>query len=376
MAEVATPPQQVSDANLDIISAALAVGAGRAPMPPAPPPPANNEPAAAAATPAVPASAPPAAAPTAAPGADDIDPLAKAILGLDAKVEWSDEAKNLFKATYGEDDPFAFKEKYTKVLSEAEQFKKSVQEAEALKAALKRVEDENPAFHAALIEQMEGRDGLSYLSKLPNANILGKKPTDLNDETILRTYLGDKFSEDEWKAYRTGDYDEINLTKEVMEAKIKALRPVAEHMHEQRNIEYRNNIQQRERSVNEQREAWTKAQADSIAHANLDPYAKLYTTQDTIEAFRSGALYKGLLTQEDGATPHPNMLSALIKAKHFDEAVKRAFEAGKKLGEQRGLKENVAQLPTPRPGGRVAMPADERGVDPYADTLAKVLSAR
>lgn len=390
MAETATAPQTQTDPNLDVLAMALSGRPVAAPPPaptapaPAPEPadPAKTLSSAIGQSAPVTTQVPPAGtAPevptgtTAAPQ-EEMDDFTKALLGVQQTVEWNEDAKKLFKATYGEDDPLAFKQKYQETLTQAEVLKKQAEEAEALKASLKRVEDSNPALHAAILEELEGRDGLAYISKLPNANILGKKPTDLNDETLLRTYLGDKFTEDEWKAYRTGDYDDIGLTKEIMEAKVKALRPVAEHMHETRNQEYRSGIQQREEAYRQQREKYNQVVVQSVSKAQEDPFAKLYLNQETIEAFRSGTLSKGLLTDEDGATPHPNMLAALIKAKHFDEAVKRAFEAGKKAGEQRGLKQGVAQLPTPGPGGRVTAPADGQKVDPYAETLAKALNAR
>jgi hypothetical protein len=304
------------------------------------------------------------------------DEFIKALEGVSNVPQWNDEAKRLFKETFNAEDPIAFREQYSRVANEAEEFKKSVADAEGIKAALKRIEESNPAFHAAIIEELDGRDGLKYISNLPNANILGKKASDLSDETLFRTYMGDKFTEDEWKAWKTNDYDDVSFTKDVIQAKIEALRPAAEFMHQQRYEDHRKSLQEKEQALAQQREMYSKLTADNITQAQADPYARIYLNQETIEAFRSGTLTKGLLTQDDGVTPHPNMLVALTKAKHFDEAVKRAYEAGLAKGEQRGLQQGTAQLPIPRPGGRAVSPADEQKGDPYLETLAAAIRTR
>jgi len=305
----------------------------------------------------------------------ETDPFLSALRGTtDTPAAWADEAKNLFKQTFGEDDPFAYKTRIQQELAEKEEFKQRAVQGDNITAALKKIEQENPVLHAAFLEQLEGRDALQYIASLPNATILGKSSKDIADKVLLKTYLGDKFSTEEWKAIETNDFSELGVEKEVVDAKIKTLRPAAEFMHDQRNQEHNARIQSREQAIAAAREADTKTRAAAIAAATSDPYAKLYVNQETIQSFRDGKLFQGVFTQEDGAL-HPNAFTAAIKAKHYDSDVKRAYAAGMEAGKQSGLQEGTAQLPNARPGQRVVATQEQSQVDPNRSVIAQALKS-
>jgi hypothetical protein len=307
----------------------------------------------------------------------EVDKLISAITGQGQQTQWSDDAKKLFKETFGAEDPLAFKEQYGKVTSEVELLRKATLEGENLKNFYKRVEQEQPALAAALLEFQEGRDPLQYISKLANANILGKNSKELSDDVLAATYMRDKFSDEELNARRTGDYSSLAVDKEMLDAKFKMLRPAAEFMHDQRNKEYTDGMTKKQQQIMEIRERSMQDRAAALAHAQSDPVARLYLNQETIEAFHNNSFTNGVFTKEDGSL-HPNALAATIKAMRYDSDVKRAYEAGLSAGKKSGLQEATSSLPDARPNGRVInMPTQQPGQsDPNMDAIAAVVGGR
>lgn len=350
-------------------------------------PPATPNPPAAPVAPAASVTAPPAgttaapaAPPAPAPPAPPVDPalndpFLQALSGTTpSQPVWDDGAKSLFKMTYGEDDPLAYKEKVSQAFARNQLLEKEVEAGRNIADALKRIEENEPALAAAITESLAGRSGLEYVSSLPNPKILGKAGKDIGDEVLFRTYMGDKFSSEEWEAHKTGNFDAINTTKEVWEAKVKMLRPVAELLHDQRNQEHAVKHKAREQSIAQRREQQAQTLTASVAHASNDRFAKLHVNQETIEALRNGSLFTGTFLNEDG-TQHIHAMTAAIKAQRYDSDVERAYKAGLAAGSQSGLQEGTVQMPNARMPGRVVPLSQEQQKDPYKQTLANVLGA-
>lgn len=320
-----------------------------------------------------PAPATPAPQAQQAPQAQDPDAFAKWLSATTSTEapKWSDDAKKLFKDTYGEDDPIAYRDTVTKRLAEAELLKKDADTARTIQANLQRIEKENPVLHAAIVEQMEGRDGLEYISKMPSANVLNKEAKDLSDEVLINTYLKERFTDEERRAKRTGDYMDTDFDKEQLDAKYKMFRPVAEHMHEQRLAELRGRIESREKEMASMREREAKSLADALATAQNDPIARIHMNQESIDALRNGSIFQGVFLNPDG-TLHPNALASLVRAKHYDGDVRRALAIGEQRGYQRGLQEGMAQMPGLNGGRSIANNNPQQG-DPHQSVIASMI---
>ena len=352
-------------------------GPGAPPMPKEPPavvPPAAPEmatPPTQVTPPPVPPQAP--EQPTADVQQGEIDRALEGLLNPQQPIQWDDNAKKLFKDTYGEDDPLAYRDRIRQELAEKDTFKADAQKAQQLQSGLKQLEEQNPALHAAILLQLEGKDPFEYLAKLPNKNILGKQAKDLTDEQLIGTYSPDKVSPEEWRALKENSFAELNIDEDTLKYKIKNYRDLAEQTHTRSQQEHRQRIQSQEEGRRTYQENILKADAASIAQAQSDPFTKSYLTSEYVEQYRSGSLEKGILTLDDGVTPHPNRLTALTKAKHFDEAVRKAYERGLAKGVESGKIAAVSQMPDPITGGRAVtqpqQPDTRRPDVAYLDTL-------
>lgn len=309
---------------------------------------------------------------TAPPVVEAVDPLLAALTQGDQIPTWGDEAKNLFKTTFGVDDPLAYKTQVEEIRSKHTLLEQELTQSRGIAEALKRIEEQSPAMHAAILEELEGRSGLEYISKQGDVRIVGKQASELSDEVLMKTYLGDKFSEEEWNAYRTGDYTSVGVDEDTMKAKMKVLRPAAEHLHSQRNEQYANTIRSREQARLKIVEQDRNVRAQAIVAANEDPFTKPHITKEVIESFQNGTLFHGTFLSQEG-TLHPNAIKAAVKAQRYDGDVKRALELGEQRGYQRGLQEGTAQMPNARPLSRAGNPPAQSEGDPWLATIGRAL---
>lgn len=376
MAEVATPTADQNDA----VIAALAAGqpVSSKPFSDQPMPPANGQAEGKDVQVAkeTPPAAPPAVAeqPPATPATPATeDPFLKALTGeASAPPAWDDAAKNLFKQTYGEEDPIAYKEKVSQTFAKMALLEKEAEDGRTTMANIKKIEESNPALAAALMEELKGGNGLDYIASIPNPKILGKASKDLSDEVLLKTYMGDKFTAEQWDAYKNNDFSDLNISKDEFEAQMKFWRKPAEHLHDERNADHLKGLQAREQAIVQMRERDTQVTAEGIAIASNDQYAKLYLNQETIEAARNKSLYVGTFLDENGAL-HPQATTSAIKAKRYDVDVKRAYEAGLSKGKQSGLQEGTAQLPNARSGQRVVTSLEQAKTDQNDAAIAAAI---
>jgi hypothetical protein len=57
--------------------------------------------------------------------------------------------------------------------------------------------------------------------------VLNKAAKGLSDEVLINTYLKDRFTDEERRAKRTGDFSDVAFDKDALDAKYSLLRPVA-----------------------------------------------------------------------------------------------------------------------------------------------------
>lgn len=276
-------------------------------------------------------------------------------------VSWSDEAKKAFQATYGQDDPIAFKQKFDTINAEAEVLRQKAEQGEGATRLLDSIEQRYPALAAALAEAAKGKDPFEYLSSMPNPSVLGKAAKDLPDHFLLQTYKGDRFTPQEINALKTGDYSDLDVSKEDLQIKVKHYLPIAQDVHDERNQKHMASLQQQEQQARQQREAIDKSVTDALSAANNDPAVRRHIDRDFIEKLRKGSVLHGTIFNEDG-TWSKSAPAILIKGTRYDADIKRAYEAGLNSAKQRSLIEETARMPerfAPNTGG-YASPAPQR----------------
>lgn len=283
------------------------------------------------------------------------------------QVQWSEEAKSAFKATYGQEDPIAFKQQYDTVTTELQLLRQKNEQNEGATRLLDTIEQKYPALAAAIAKATENKDPFEYLSSLPNPSILGKASKDLSDHFLLETYQRDRFSQDELNALKSGDYTDLPISKEDLQAKVKAMLPVAQYMHDERNQKHVASLQQQEQQARQMREAVDKSITEAIAQANNDPAVARHIDRELIEKVRKGTFLNGVVFNEDG-TWSKSAVSNFIKGQRYDVDIKRAYEAGRAAAGQRNSLVEMASAPerfAPNTGGPAApqqqKPADNNG---------------
>lgn len=259
-------------------------------------------------------------------------------------VEWTEDAKKAFEATYGQADPIAFKQQYESINAELAVLRQKSEQNEGATRLLDTIEQKHPALAAALAQAAEGKDPFEYLSSLPNPSVLGRPSKDLPDHFLLETYQKERFSADEIAALKSGDYSDLPISKEDLQAKAKAMLPVAQYMHDERNQKHVASLQQQEQQARQVREAVEKSITEAIAQANNDPAVRRHIDKDLIEKVRKGTFLNGVIFNEDG-TWGKSAVSTFIKGTRYDQDIKRAYEAGLNSAKQRSLIEETARMP-------------------------------
>lgn len=273
-------------------------------------------------------------------------------------VSWSDDAKKAFQATYGQDDPIAFKQKYDTISAETEVLRQKAEQGEGASRLLDSIEQRYPAIAAAIAKAAKGEDPFEYLSGLPNPSVLGKPSKDLSEAFLLETYQGERFSKEEIKALKTGDYSDLDVSKEDVQTKAKFYLTMAQSMHDERNQKHMASIQQQEQQARQMREAVDKSITEALTAANNDPAVRRHIDRDVIEKFRKGTLFNGAVFNEDG-TWSKSAVSNFVKGTRYDVDIKRAYEAGLNSAKQRSLIEETARMPerfAPNTGGNATPP--------------------
>lgn len=308
------------------------------------------------------ATAPVTPAATPAPSAEDDDFLSLLVPEQQQQVvSWSDDAKKAFQATYGQDDPIAFKQKFDTINAEVEVLRQKAEQGEGATRLLDSIEQRYPAIAAALAEAAKGKDPFEYLNSIPNPSVLGKAAKDLPEAFLLETYQAERFSQEELKALKTGDYSDLAISKEDLQAKAKSFLSVAQYQHDERNQKHMASLQQQEQQARVQREAIDKSVTDALAAANSDPAVRRHIDRDFIEKLRKGSVLHGTIFNEDG-TWSKSAPAILIKGTRYDSDIKRAYEAGLGAAKQRSIIEETARMPerfAPNTGG-YASPAPQQ----------------
>jgi hypothetical protein len=265
-----------------------------------------------------------------------------------AAIQWSDEAKNLFKQTYGAEDPVAFKAEIDQKIAQADLIKKQYEEVAPLKESLDKLP---PSMYRALQLAFEGKieDAQNYIKELPKVAFENKESKDLDDRILIDTYLPGKIKPEQWEALTDPEADEEIV--DAIEARIAILRDTAGELHDKRRNEAIEQVAQQQQAQKQAFENYQKGLADSIASAK-NSSLRLFVDDNVVNDMKSGG-FLGHFVQQDGVTPTPQATTLYLKALHFDGAVKAAETRGYERGKQEALLEATSRQPAmPRMANR------------------------
>ena len=274
-----------------------------------------------------------------------------------AVVQWSDEAKNLFKQTYGVDDPVAFKSEIDKKIAEAELLKKQYDEIAPFKEQLNTLP---PSLYRAMQLALEGKaeDAQEYLKSLPKVALDSKESKDLEDRVLIDTYLPGKIKPEQWDALTDPEADEEVV--DAIEARIAILRDTAAELHDKKRNEIVTEVAKRQEAEKAAFENYQKSVVETIANAKNSPL-RLFMDDNVVNDVQSGG-FLGRFVQQDGVTPTAEAATLYLKALHFDGAMKAAETRGFERGKQEALLEATSRQPS-MPKGAYRDPGDQpRGV--------------
>lgn len=277
-----------------------------------------------------------------------------------ASIQWSDEAKNLFKQTYGVDDPVAFKAEIDQKIAQADLIKKQYEEVAPLKESLDKLP---PSMYRALQLAFEGRveDAQNYIKELPKVALENKESKDLDDRILIDTYLPGKIKPEQWAALTDPEADEEIV--DAIEGRIAILRDTAGEMHDKHRNEAITQVAQQREAEKQAFENYQNGLAASIASAK-NSSLRLFVDDNVVNDMKTGG-FLGQFVQQDGVTPTPQATTLYLKALHFDSAVKAADTRGFERGKQEALLEATSRQPTMsrmanRDGGDQPRPTTEQ----------------
>ena len=277
----------------------------------------------------------------ATPTVDPYDNVVASVVGGQPAVQWSDDAKNLFKTTFGAEDPLAFKAEIDNKLTQVQLFETQLKELQPLKSAFEAMP---PAMHVAFQKAMQGdvAGAQEYLKSMPTAALENKAAKDLNDRQLIDTYFPDKMKSEQWAMLNDPEAD--SDVKEALKTKVTALREAAEFKHEASRNDHQETVakqkQAQELAFKEYQAAVTNtaalAKGSNLGSFVDDTFVNNLQTGDYIMNF----------VQKDGVTPTPQAATLLLKALHFDPAVKAAEARGYKRGLEEARLEDTSRMPS------------------------------
>ena len=285
--------------------------------------------------------------------AEVIDPYEKVagdLIGETAKVaEWTPEAKELFKAQFGVDDPVAYKADLDKRLTEAELLKSEYDQIAPVVQAMNKL---NPALQKAFALALEGKptDAQEYLRSLPEAVVQGKAAKDVPKEKLVDMYFPGKLSDEDREALTDPDTDPD--VKAAIKARVDHWAKAAGEIHDSKLEEIKNEQAAQKEAQKAQFEAYKQATATAISEARNSKLGALLDPAAT-EALQTGAFMKAFV-EDDGVTPTKDAGTRYLWAVHGEKLMKAAETRGYKRGKMEGSLESTSRMPEVGAGKRAA----------------------
>jgi len=263
-------------------------------------------------------------------------------------LTWTDEAKALYKQTFGAEDPLAHKEEIDRQLTQAELLKKQLDEVAPIKQGIDAMP---PAMQRAIQLALSGNvaEAQEYLKSIPKVALENKEAKDLNDRALIDTYLPGKIKPEQWEMLNDPEVDDD--VKDALKTRIGLLRDSAADVHEAKRTEVQREYKAQQEANQKAFENYQQGIAATIATAKSSPL-RAFLSDDVVSDIQTGN-FLGKFVQQDGVTPTADAATLYLRALHFEGSVKAAEARGYERGKQEALLEATSRQPAmPRGGGR------------------------
>lgn len=248
-----------------------------------------------------------------------LDEALKAMRSSDEKPVWDEKAKEVFKKTFGADDPEAvlgelgtLRETVAQAEEKAKQSEKILANAQKLPYELAK------AVEAAL----QGKDYKGLINELASGVTLSKASKDLDKVALVDRYYKGKFTQEDKEAIKSGDADE-----DLME-RFNEYHGLASEKHDGARSKEQAAIEQAREAQKLAIEADKKSAMEAVAFAKNDPVVSKLMNElpsGVVDEYLSGALEEKQLYNPDGTRSKAG-LALLVKGMLFDKAVTRAMK--------------------------------------------------
>jgi len=301
---------------------------------------ANPVPAEGTAAPVADATAAPAADATAAAVAQAVapptaDPYAAAIEamlpGAVANVEWNEDGKNAFKATFGVEDPLAYKQKVEEQLTAAELLK---QEHEKVAPLVQAFNGLTPALHKAFQLAMEGKaeEAQNFLKAMPTGVLMNKPAAEIPQRDLVEQHYPGKIKPEQWAMLNDPEADPDMV--DALKTRIGLLHDAAAQKHDTDRNQIITSQAQQEAANKERYEKYNASVAATISLAKNSPIGVLLDN-GTTERITSGGFLADFV-EADGVTPKPEAATRYLYALHGEKLLQAAETRGYNRGKTEG----------------------------------------
>jgi hypothetical protein len=297
---------------------------------------------------------------------DSIDEALDALASGVEKPVWDDKAKELFKKTFGAEDPDAFLSEYNTLKESASQATQKVGDAEKF---LDRIGKMPYELAQALKAAGEGKDYKPFLKELASGLTLSKPAKELDKLALVGKHYPNKFSQEQLDEIKNGDADDD------LKERFDAYLGLAAEKHDSARAKEMATIEATKEQQRIAQEADKRSATEALAHAKSDPIVSKLMNElppGTTDEYMTGVLEEKLLYNEDG-TRRKDALALLVKGMMFDKALTRAVKGAQAKARTEARTEQHAKtpsVPNPANGRRPAPKANAKDGPKLAPELA------
>lgn len=254
---------------------------------------------------------------------------------------WDDPAKAVFKATFGHEDPVAYKTDIEAKLEQANLLKTQydqvapvVEKLNGLPPALKQ------AF--ALIMANKYTEAQDYIRNTPDAILQNKEAKELSEQQLVDTYLPGKLTKEQWATLNDPEADED--VKDALRTRVDILKAAAADLHENQRTSIINSRQTEEVAQKQAFDNYQAGVAASLANAKNSTLKGL-VDPGTTEAIQTGKFLSDFV-EADGVTPTKDAVTRYLWSKHGPKLMEAAETRGYNRGKVEATLEATSRQPS------------------------------
>lgn len=254
---------------------------------------------------------------------------------------WDDPAKGVFKATFGADDPLAYKAEIEAKLEQANLLKTQYDQAAPV---IEKLNGLPPALKQAfaLIMANKYTEAQDYIRNTPDAILQNKEAKELSEQQLVDTYLPGKLTKEQWATLNDPEAD--TDVKDALRTRVDILKAAAADLHENQRTAIINSRQTEEQAQKQAFENYQAGVAASLANAKNSPLKGL-VDPGTTEAIQTGKFLSDFVEQ-DGVTPTKDAVTRYLWSKHGPKLMEAAETRGYNRGKIEATLEATSRQPS------------------------------